>query len=607
VTGVALRSETPIGDYALLGDTRSAALVSSAGDIDWWCLPRFDSGPVCGRLLGGAEAGHLSLGPVDATTVVARDYLPGSPVLRTTWQVGAAEVTLTEGMVSSVRHRLLPATLLVRRIETSGAPARCRLAVAPRYGWSTRPLRRRTSGDTTAFIAGAFALAVTTSSPLELDGEVETEFDLRPGEPFTVAVTSAYQEPLVHLSTDQAWAELQEDMTRWREWTGRIPGDLPFRSAAERSAMVLRLLTHSPTGAPVAAPTTSLPEHVGGIRNWDYRYTWPRDASIGVAAFLGLGMEPEARMFLRWLLHASRLDRPRLPVLLTLDGQRVPKEHTVAGWPGYRGSRPVRTGNGAREQHQLDGYGWVVDAMSIYDRAGRPLNGEEWRAVMGFADFVATKWRLPDAGIWEERGDPTQHTHSKLMGWLALDGAIELATRHRVRASRLARWEAARDEIGDVVRRHGFSPLLNSYTRTLDGADVDAACLVLPLLRIEPPGSPRVTGTIDAVWRDLTAGGPYLYRYRPDSDGLPGKEGAFLPCSFWLVQALATTGRTEEATALMKRLLETSPLGLFSEEADTATGEPIGNYPQALTHAALLQAVLALRDAGVRCEDVGTA
>jgi GH15 family glucan-1,4-alpha-glucosidase len=296
-----------------------------------------------------------------------------------------------------------------------------------------------------------------------------------------------------------------------------------------------------------------------------------------------------------------------LPVLLTLDGQRVPKERTVVDWPGYRGSQPVRTGNGAREQHQLDGYGWVVDAMAIYDRSGRPLNGEEWRTVKGFADFVASRWRLPDAGIWEERGEPTQHTHSKLMGWLALDGAIELSTRHRVRRSRLARWQTARDEIGDVVRRRGFNPELNSYTRTLDGTDVDAACLVLPLIRIEPADSPLVAGTIDAIWRDLGAGGPYLYRYQPNSDGLAGKEGAFLPCSFWLVQALAATGRIDEATTLMQQLLETSPLGLFSEEVDTATGEPIGNYPQALTHAALLQAVLALRDAGVGCEDIGTA
>ncbi len=304
-------------------------------------------------------------------------------------------------------------------------------------------------------------------------------------------------------------------------------------------------------------------------------------------------------MFLRWLLHASRLDRPRLPVLLTLDGRRAPRERHVDGWPGYRASSPVRTGNGARDQHQLDGYGWVVDAAHVYDSRGAPIDAETWRAVAGFADFAAERWDQPDAGIWEERGELSHHTHSKLMAWLSLDRALHLGRTHQVRPSRVRRWEAAREAIAAAVRAQGFDETLGSYTRTLGGHDLDAAVLVLPLIGIEPADSPRLRSTIDAVRERLTAGGPLLYRYTPETDGLPGREGAFLPCSFWLVQALAVTNRAAEAVELMHQLLALSPLGLFAEEVDPSTGDMIGNYPQALTHAALLQAVLALRDAGV--------
>jgi GH15 family glucan-1,4-alpha-glucosidase len=451
----------------------------------------------------------------------------------------------------------------------------------------------------TVFTNGTVALSVHPSLPLAMDLGEDGELTLRPGQHLTVAVSGVSGEPLVQVPPDRAWQLLLDDAARWQQWTSRIPSDLPFAEAARRSALTLRLLTHSPTGAPVAAVTTSLPEVVGGERNWDYRYTWPRDASIGVAAFVGLGMQDEARMFLRWLLHASRLDRPRLPVLLTLDGCRAPRERLVAGWPGYRASRPVRTGNGARDQHQLDGYGWVVDAAYVYDSCCAPIDSETWRAVAAFADFSAERWRLPDAGIWEERGEPSHHTHSKLMAWLALDRALSLARGHRVRGGRVRRWEAARDAIALAVRGRGFNDAVGSYTRTLGGLDLDAAVLVLPVLGIEPADSPRLRSTIEAVRQRLTAGGPLLYRYPPGSDGLPGLEGAFLPCSFWLVQALAITGRASEAVDLMHQLTALSPLGLFSEEVDPNTGDMVGNYPQALTHAALLQAVLALRDVGV--------
>jgi GH15 family glucan-1,4-alpha-glucosidase len=338
-----------------------------------------------------------------------------------------------------------------------------------------------------------------------------------------------------------------------------------------------------------------LPEDPGGIRNWDYRFAWPRDASIGIGAFLGVGKVDEARRFLAWLLHASRLDRPRLPVLLTLHGRHARPERTLAGWPGYADSRPVRVGNGAADQHQLDGYGWVIDAASLFTSTGERLDGETWRALRGFADQVARRWRDPDAGIWEVRDDAAHHVHSKLMAWLALDRALRIAATHRTPARQRARWEAERTALGDDVTTRGVDPASGIYRRSYGSDELDAALLVLPLIGLEPPDSPRVKATIDAIVDRLGAGGPLVYRYPPGSDGLPGGEGAFLPCSFWLVQALAVTGRLDEAEVVLDQLAQlASPLGLYAEEVDPATGRHLGNSPQALTHAAFLQAVLAV-------------
>jgi GH15 family glucan-1,4-alpha-glucosidase len=347
----------------------------------------------------------------------------------------------------------------------------------------------------------------------------------------------------------------------------------------------------------VAAPSTSLPEQLGGVRNWDYRYAWPRDASIGIGAFLATGHIDEARHFMAWLLHASRLDRPRLPPILTLHGRHVPAERELSGWPGYASSRPVQFGNGARHQHQLDGYGWVVDAAWLLSSAGHRLYSETWRAVRGFADEVARRWSEPDAGIWEVRGDPGHHVHSKLMAWLALDRALRIAATRRTSARQRRRWQQQRDAVARDVMTRGFNPRLGSYTWTYGGEDLDAAVLLLPVLHFEAADSPRTRGTIDAVRRRLSAGGPLVYRYAPGRDGLPGTEGAFLPCSFWLAQALAATSRIEEAAQLLDELIGLGgPLGLYAEEMEPTSRAHLGNYPQALTHAALVQSSLALRD-----------
>jgi GH15 family glucan-1,4-alpha-glucosidase len=585
----------PIGDYGLIGDTRSAALVAPDGSIDWWCAPRFDDPPLFGRLIGGRHAGWFTVGPGEPARSVSRAYRPDTVTLTTTWAVERAELELADSLVAEVEGRFLPGTVLVRRLTARGSTVPARLHLAPRFGYQ-HALAGRTGCRAGALVCerGDLAIAVTSDgAPLEVDRPVD--FEVRPGAPVVISLTVARRSPLIVVAPASAVAEAVRDEAGWRSWAKGIEVS-SHRNAVTRSLMTLQLLTYSPSGAPVAAPTTSLPEQLGGGRNWDYRYAWPRDACIGIAAFLAVGKPQEARAFLAWLLHASRLSRPRLPVLLTLDGRAGPPEAVLDGWPGYADSRPVRIGNAATGQHQLDGYGWVLDAAWLLTDAGHGLYGETWRAVAGFADQVAAAWTQPDAGIWERRTRPAHHVHSKLMAWVALDRAVRIATARRDRRRRRQqRWISARDALALDIQTRGFDPAQQSYTAAYGSTDLDAAVLLLPVVGLEAASSSRVAGTIEAIRRQLGAGGPLVYRYPPGSDGLGGGEGAFLPCSFWLVQALARTGRREEAEALLDELLALGgPLGLYGEEMDPATGEHLGNYPQALTHAALVQAVLAL-------------
>ena len=586
-----------IADLALVGDTRTAALVDTRGTVVWLCLPHFDGDPVFASLLAGHDGGSFTVGPAGDAVVVDRRYRRGSTIVETTWRAGGAELVSTEGMVSEIDGALFPTLCLVRRLEAHGRPVRCVVRFDPRMGVERRRPRLRRTGAGVVCDDGEVALSLANDRDLAVEPGRDIELTVEPGRPLTIVLSGAHRGPLIHVAPKAAWHALLDDEVRWRRWSAEIHHDGPFPSAVERSLITLRLLTYSPSGAPVAAATTSLPEQLGGSRNWDYRYAWPRDASIGVGAFLGVGLDEQARAFLYWLLHASRLDRPRLPALLTVHGRQAPAEREL-DWPGYRGSRPVRFGNGAADQHQLDNYGWVLDAMWLLERAGHGLYAETWRIARGMADFVAERWREPDAGLWEVRGEPRHYVHSKLMAWLALDRALRIAGTHRTSRRTIVRWTIARDALAADVVANGVDHDRDVFVRAYGRRDLDAAVLVLPLLGIEPPDSPRVGNTIDAVQSELGAGGPLLYRYTPGGDGLAGGEGAFLPCSFWLAQALAATGRVDEALELFEELLTyAGPLGLFAEEADPATGELLGNHPQAFTHATLVQAALAIRDA----------
>jgi GH15 family glucan-1,4-alpha-glucosidase len=548
---------------------------------------------VFGRLVGGERAGSFSI-RVDGVRETVRRYRDRSAVLETTWRTGSSEVQLTEGMVLDVSSSLIPQLVLVRRLETRGAPTVARIRFDPRRGLPGDAPRTERRSNLLVCSWGPLVLGLLVEPDFPLVPSEEIDVPLDPATPLTFVLTLADREPVIHISSESALRALEATDNWWREWCRGVRYQGPQDREVLRSLITLRLLTYAPSGAPVAAATTSLPETIGGSSNWDYRFSWPRDASIGLSAFLSLGKPEEARSFIDWLLHASRLTRPRLHVLYTLDGNPGPKEREVPEAAGYRGSRPVRVGNAASHQHQLDVYGWVLDAAWGMVRSDLRLNAETWRGMSGLADFVTERWRRPDASMWEVRGEERHYVHSKLMGWLALDRAVRIAGTHRTRRHRVERWQSERDALAADVRARGFDPQRGSYVRSYGAHDLDAALLLLPALGFEEPESGRLSGTVAAIRAEL-ATGPFVYRY-PPSESEAGTEGAFLACSFWLVDALARLGRMDEAEGAFESLLvHANDLGLYAEEMDPATGEHLGNFPQGLTHAALIQAALSLR------------
>lgn len=584
-----------IGDYGLIGDTRSAALVAPDGGIDWLCLPRFDSWPVFARLVAGEDGGTLSITPDVPIRSIRRSYRDSTATLETTWEVDGSEVVLADAMIAEVCGQLLPGTVLVRRVRVRGAAVPMRVRIEPRFEHG-RAARTRRVGDGLVLDAGPLALSLSADFPVQAPPS-EWLVDASPTRPLTMVLTATDRGPAILVPPATGCDAAHDDERRWEDWAAGIVADVEHRSAIVRSLITLQLLTYSPSGAPVAAPTTSLPEVIGGSRNWDYRYAWPRDASIGVDAFLSFGKHRDAGSFLDWLVHATRVARPQLPPMFDLDGRPVPAERSIDHWPGYSGSRPVRFGNNAGTQTQLDGYGWLIDAAARYAAAGHRLNGETWRMVAAYTDEVATIWREPDAGIWERRDDLRHHVHSKLMAWLGLDRAVAIAANRRGgRAARRRRsWLEQGDALAAEIRARGFSEDVGAYTAAYGSDSLDSALLLLPSIGFDPPSSPRVTGTIDAIQRELSAGGPFLYRY-VDDDGLEGREGAFLPCSFWLVDALAHIGRVDQAREMFEQLIGLGgSLGLYSEEIDPTSGASLGNFPQALTHSAMVQAASTLQ------------
>lgn len=581
--------QPPIGEYAIVGDTRSAALISRTGSVDWLCVPRFDADPVFGVLIDAEHGGRFEL-RIDGD-VEGRSYRTESAVLETHWRGTNGTATVTDAMPVAVKG-LRPQLALVRYVVCTSGTVEVRLRFDPRFGLPGQAPRSSRRGPAIVCQWGSLALLLQcfpgeTPPP----GELKI-IRLTSGETFLAVLSLADRTPAVFLSHNDALSLIDEADREWHRWAAEIEYSGAFRSAVIRSLITLRLLTYSPSGAPVAAPTSSLPERIGGDLNWDYRYAWPRDAGIGSGAFMAAGRAQEAKAFLRWLEIASRLTLPRMDVLYTLDGTPGHREREIDGVSGYRGSLPVRAANAAARQHQLDVYGWVVDTAWHLASLGSALDGPSWRMIRGLADFVARSWRQADAGIWEERGPHRQHVSSKLMAFVALDRAVRMARQRRTEGRRASRWERERDALRSEVRSQGWNSTLNSYSAAYGSEDLDASLLLLGASELEDQPD-RIMGTIEAVRDRLGAGGVLLYRNLPD--GKAPNEGAFLACSFWAIDALARCGRIDQAETLLQEAIRLGgELELLAEEVDPSTGEALGNFPQALSHSTLVTAALSI-------------
>ena len=583
----------PIREYALVGDGRTCALIASDCSVDWLCLPNLDSPSVFARILDGERGGSFRLEPTSAFEAERR-YLESSNVLETTFATAEGRVRVTDAMTLTDSRQISPMRELVRKVEGLSGTVPMRWALEPRFGYGRAETRIERRAGRWFALAGADALVLGVSAADKgdlLNGAITGELSLASGESDVFSLSAADREPAVIPGREDAERRLEHTKRFWPEWAGRLRYEGAWPDAVTRSALALKLLTFAPSGAIVAAPTTSLPEWIGGGRNWDYRFTWLRDASFALDALLRLGNHDEAHAFFWWLMHASRLTQPRLQVLYCLDGSEHTREQELTELAGYRGSRPVRIGNGARDQVQLDIYGAVIEAIWLYGRAVGRLDGDTGREVGRIADYVAKHWRDKDNGIWEVRDERAHYIQSKALCWVALDRACALGESGLI-PDRGKRWRAAADELKEWVDEHGWDDELQSFVRAPDLRELDASLLTLAVLGYE---SERLHTTIAAVERELREG-PYVYRYR-GSDGLEGEEGAFLTCSFWLVDAYARTGRLDDANALMEELVGlANDVGLYSEEIDPRTGEFLGNFPQGLTHLSLINAAITIAD-----------
>lgn len=593
-----ISTDVPIERYGLIGDCGTAALVSDEGSIDWLCLPSFDAAPVFGRLLdpGG---GHCT---VRAARLLEthRRYLPGTPALETTFRTSTGIARLTDlfASVPAVRRRaeLWPFRWLIRRVEAEEGWVALDVEVAPRdpFGggrWDLRP-----HGRSLAATSGGRGIlaACTTPFSVALD-TAAARIEIGSGDVAYLCLAYADRDigimPPIGAAAERAF---RDTVACWQEWSNRIQGAPEHRAAVERSAITLKLLTFAPSGGVVAAPTTSLPEAIGSERNWDYRHVWIRDASRSVIALLDRGYPEEAKAYLFWIANAARLTRPSLDTLYALNGERARRETEVAGLRGYAGSLPVRHGNAAAGQLQLDNWGYVVDAAFAFAKRTGELPWDLWASVRAFVGFAAANWRRADHGIWESRDRPRHFVHSKVMCWVALDRGLRLAELLGEDAP-VAEWEREREEIHAAVLIHGVDADRGTFMRAFDDPAVDAASLELPIVGFLPGDDERVVATVEQVRTEL-GHDELVMRYRTD-DGLSGDEGAFLPCSFWLAQALACAGVRDEAADVFERACgRANDVGLLPEEIDPVTGGFLGNFPQGLSHLALLAAAGALED-----------
>ena len=586
-----------IEDYALIGDLQTAALVGRDGSIDWLCLPRFDSGACFAALLGDEDNGRWRIAPMNTSQCHSRGYRGDTLVLDTFWQTPTGTVKVTDFMPQRDR-----APDVIRIVEGLTGEVSMRSEVALRFDYGiVVPWMRRTDHHRVA-IAGPDAVWLRSEPPLPMYGKnmrTYTDFTVAAGEKVAFLLTwnpSHEKRP----RRIEPYRALEQSVEDWEAWSARCRYQGPWRSAVLRSLITLKALTYAPSGGIAAAATTSLPEEIGGVRNWDYRFCWLRDAALTLNALIAGGYLDEARSWRDWLLRAVAGDPADLQIMYGIGGERRLPEYEVPWLKGYENSAPVRVGNAAAGQLQLDVYGEVLDSLFLARNCGLNDEAHAWNLQRALMDFLESKWREPDEGLWEVRGPRRNFVHSKVMAWVAADRAVRtIEAQPRLRGD-VDRWRSMRAQVHAEVCEKGYDAKRNTFTQYYGSKELDAATLLIPQVGFLAPTDRRVIGTVAAVRRELDHGG-FVRRYTPDSggvDGLPGSEGAFLACSFWLADALHATGRPEEAKELFEKLLAVrNDVGLLAEEWDPVAGRLLGNFPQAFSHIGLVNTALTLSGA----------
>jgi GH15 family glucan-1,4-alpha-glucosidase len=602
-TGVhAMRQKTPalISEHGLIGDLQTSALVATDGSIDWFCCPRFDSPSVFARILDHQRGGYFRIAPINVDTVVKQLYFPDTALLITRFmsETGVAEVIdfmpiPEDPKVVTDNHRI------VRVVRGIRGELQLKLECAPRFDYGRAQHTVNVTENGAVFEGAGLKLTLHGMPGLQQDGgDVSATRTVRANETLGVILESAADTPPRPLSYDELWNVLEGTAQFWRDWIGRSTYRGRWREMVDRSAMTLKLMTYAPTGALVAAPTTALPEQLGGERNWDYRFTWVRDASYSVGALLALGYRDEALAFMWWLRdrfeqHVGTSSGP-LKIMYRVDGSSDLVEESLEHLEGYMGSRPVRIGNGAADQLQLDIYGEAMFALSQTGGFRPPIAHRGWKDITNIVDWLVNNWDQPDEGIWETRGGRRDFIYGRIMSWVALDNAIRMA-RELGRPADLVHWIAARDAVYEQIIERGWNPERNAFVQ-YHGTDVmDAAILIMPIAGFVVPSDPMWQSTLDAIEQELVSDS-LVYRYNPSAspDGLTGDEGTFSICTFWYVDALARSGRLEKARYVFEKMLTyANHVGLYSEEIGP-TGEQLGNFPQAFSHLSLIGAAVTL-------------
>ena len=577
----------PIEHHGVIGDLHTVALVGNEGTIDWFCPDRFDAPSIFGAILDSDKGGRFAIRPIGEEFTTKQLYLPGTAVLVTRFFTDSGVGEIVDFMP------LDGSCTIVRRIEVVRGSLRFGVLCRPAFDYGRAPHRLVVADGLATFLAGESAceLRAVTHSFEDEDGAAVADLTLARGETASFVLSFG--------AAGRVWDDgsvelaFQETVQFWRGWIGQSKYRGRWREFVDRSAITLKLLTYQPTGAVVAAPTTSLPEQIGGPRNWDYRYCWLRDSAFTMFAFLRLGFREEAAAYLSWLHERGNMDADGAPlqVMYGIDGRSDLTEHELPHLAGYRGSGPVRIGNGASTQLQLDVYGEVIDAVYLAERDGMPLSYELWVKLRGILDWLAENWDEPDEGIWEVRGGRQRFTYSRIMTWVAFDRAIRIQTKRGLPAD-TRKWREARDAAYEWVMTHGWSEVRQAFNQYADSDVLDASVLILPLVLMIAPSDPRMLSTLDAIRNDLVSDS-FVFRYDTEDaadDGLPGREGSFSLCSFWYVECLTRAGRLDEARLVFEKMLGyANHLGLYSEEIG-ASGAALGNFPQAFTHLGLISA-----------------